>query len=158
MPKILLIAHKGITSEGDRGNTLVDFKKAAEAGVDMIEMDIRRTKDNVFIAHYEEDISNVFLKNVTFSNAQEIAEKRGYKIPRLEDIIRELPDMRFDFELKEEGYETELVEFLHAYLPDKTRYIISSFNDRSITLIKNKDPEIKAGHPGTDRTRAESFF
>ena len=145
MNRILLISHKGIIDEGDRGNTLIDFKKAQDAGVDMIEMDIRKTKDGVLVTHYEEDISGVFLKNITFETAQELAEKKGYNIPKLSKVISELSKVMFDFELKEEGYEAEFVEFLNANLPDQSRYIISSFNDRSITLIKNKDPKIKAG-------------
>jgi len=158
MGRILLIAHKGITSEGACGNTLKDFKKAEEAGVDMIEMDIRRTKDNVLITHYGEDISGVFLKNITYKTANEIASKRGYEIPKLEDVIQEFPDIRFDLELKEEGYEDVFVKLLHTYLPDKSRYIVSSFNDRSVTLVKNADPEIQAGLRLYERAPKEGEF
>ncbi|MDP7282265.1 MAG: glycerophosphodiester phosphodiesterase [Candidatus Undinarchaeales archaeon] len=145
MGRIKIIAHRGSLSEETRGNTMEDFKKSAEAGVEMIELDIRRTKDNVFIAHYEADISGIFLSGISYKTAQDISKNKGYDIPRLEDVIGELPEMQFDFELKEEGYEAEFVEFLHTYLPDNSRYIISSFNDRTITLLKNKDPNIQAG-------------
>lgn len=145
MSRILIISHKGITGAGQRGNTIEDFQRAADAGVDMIEMDVRRTKDKIFVVHYEEDISGTMLKNITYVTAKGLAHKLGYALPKLADVISAFPRMKFDFEIKEAGYEDAFVDFLRLRLKDKSRYVVSSYNDRSITLVKNKDSEITAG-------------
>jgi len=158
MARVLLISHKGITSKGDRGNTIENFQKAKSAGFDMIEMDIRRTKDNVLVAHYGEEISNVFLKNITYETANDLAKKKGYEIPKLGDVLKKITGMRFDFELKEVGYEAQVVDILQKYLPSKSDYFLSSFNDGTLTSIKNIDPEIKTILRLWERKPKESMF
>jgi len=146
MAKVIIIAHRGAVTETTRGNTLEAFKRAVEFGAEMVEMDVRRTKDNVFVTHHENSINNVFIKNITYKTAKDLAHKNGYELPKLENILKEITgEVKFDFELKEEGYESEFIDFLYKKIPDNKQYILTSFNDRSITLIKNKDPEITAG-------------
>jgi glycerophosphoryl diester phosphodiesterase len=47
-------------------------------------------------------------------------------------------------ELKEEGYEEEIIELLSKYF-EKDQFVITSFNDSSLKRIKDNDPDIKVG-------------
>jgi len=54
-PKILIMAHrggKGLWPE----NTLYGYQKALESGVDVLEIDIWRTKDGVVIVNHDETV------------------------------------------------------------------------------------------------------
>ena len=53
MRKTMIIAHRGASSLA-RENTIESFKKAIEIGVDMIEFDVRRTRDQALIVHHDE--------------------------------------------------------------------------------------------------------
>jgi glycerophosphoryl diester phosphodiesterase len=60
----LIIAHRGVTSPA-RENTLEAFRKAIELGADMIEFDVRRTKDLRVVVHHDPGISGVPLDRMT---------------------------------------------------------------------------------------------
>lgn len=49
-----------------------------------------------------------------------------------------------DVELKEEGYENEVMEVLLRYFT-ADQFVITSFNDSSIAKIKSTFPQVKAG-------------
>ena len=51
MAKKLIIAHRGASAYAPE-NTLGAFKAAIEMGADMIEFDVRKTKDNVLVLNH----------------------------------------------------------------------------------------------------------
>ena len=51
-PETLVLAHRGF-SEGGVENTISGLDAAAEAGADLVEMDVMQTKDGEFIAMHD---------------------------------------------------------------------------------------------------------
>jgi glycerophosphoryl diester phosphodiesterase len=164
MRRPLIIAHRGASSLA-RENTIESFEKAIEIGVDMIEFDVRRAKDHALIVYHDELMEGKPVKELTYDEISEMAMGQGFSIPTFEDVLKcTSGKTKLDVEIKEEGYEKEVVELLTRYFR-KDQFVITSFYDPCIKRIKDNHPDIKAGlilgiskpkHP--IRTRASEFF
>jgi len=164
MRKTMIIAHRGASSLA-RENTIESFKKAIEIGVDMIEFDVRRTKDQALIVHHDELMEGKPVKELTYDEISKMIIKQGFSVPTFEEVLKCTSEkIKLDVEIKEEGYEKEVVELLSTYFK-KDQFVITSFYDPCIKRIKDNHPDIKAGlilgiskpeHP--IRTRISEFF
>ena len=142
--KKLIIAHRGAPFLA-RENTLGSFRQAISLGADMIEFDVRRTKDKVFIVYHNRSIQGKLIKRLTYEEISRIARGRGFGIPTVKEVLKcARGKIRLDVELKEEGYEEEIIELLSKYFK-KDQFVITSFNDSSLKRIKDDHPDIKAG-------------
>lgn len=140
----MIIAHRGAPSFA-KENTIESFEKAIALGADMIEFDVRRTKDNIFIAHHDESIQSKPIQELTYEKISEMARQQGFSIPIVEEVLKSTRGkIKLDVELKEEGYEREIIALLSKYFKEG-QYVITSFNDFSLKTIKDNYPEIKVG-------------
>ena len=140
----MIIAHRGASSLA-RENTIEAFKKAIEIGVDMTEFDVRRTKDRVLIAYHDELMAGKPVKELTYDEISKMAKRQGFSTPTLEEVLKcTSGKIRLDVEIKEEGYEKEVVELLFSYFK-KDEFVITSFLDSCIKKIKDDYPDINAG-------------
>ncbi len=111
----------------------------------MIEFDVRRTKDKVFIAYHDEFIQGKPIKDLTYEEIIQIARNQGFDIPTVEEVLKcTRGKIKLDVELKEEGYEKEVVELLSRYFKED-QFVITSFNDSPLKTIKDIYPDIKVG-------------
>lgn len=164
MRKTVIVAHRGASSLA-RENTIESFEKAIEIGPDMIEFDVRKTKDHVLIVYHDELIEDRPVKELTYKEMVNISRDQGFSIARLEEVLRHTSGkIKLDVELKEEGYESDVVELLFRYFK-KDQFVITSFHDSCIRRLKDHHPDIKAGlilgkskpeHP--IRTRLSELF
>lgn len=144
MNKKLIVAHRGHHKNCPE-NTLESFEAAVGAGADRIELDTRKTKDGLFVVHHDADISGRPLKELTFAELSEIAKGQNFEVPTLEDVLKKNSQkIRFDIELKEEGYEKEIVSLVKKYLATGD-FFVSSFSETILRKIKELDPKIKTG-------------
>ena len=144
MKKTMIVAHRGASSLA-RENTIESFKKAIEIGVDMIEFDIRRTKDQVLVVHHDELMEEKPVKELTYDEISKMAKGQGFSTPTLEEVLKHTSGrVKLDVEIKEEGYEKEVVELLFRYFK-KDEFVITSFLDSCIKKIKDDYPDINAG-------------
>jgi glycerophosphoryl diester phosphodiesterase len=133
--KKLIIAHRGAVSPA-RENTLEAFRKAIELSADMIEFDVRRTRDGRYVIHHDPDLSGKSLNDMTLQETRDRARSMGFHVPELGEVL-ELARGRIalDIELKEEGYEQEIVRLVTATTREED-FIISSFHAGSIERVK----------------------
>jgi glycerophosphoryl diester phosphodiesterase len=111
----------------------------------MIEFDVRRTKDNVFITYHDETVQGRPIRDLTYEDVSQTAKVLGFHIPTVEEVLkRSRGKIKLDVELKEEGYEKEIMELLSKYFKED-QFVITSFNDPSLKTIKDIDPHIKVG-------------
>jgi glycerophosphoryl diester phosphodiesterase len=140
----LIIAHRGAPSDA-RENTIESFERAIALGADMIECDVRRTKERVLIAYHDESIQGRPVKELTFETISQIARNEGFDLPTVEEVLRfTRGKTKLDVELKEEGYEKEIVELISRYF-EKDQFVITSFNDASLRTIKDDYPRVQVG-------------
>ena len=140
----MIVAHRGASSLA-RENTIESFKKAIEIGVDMIEFDVRRTKDQALIVHHDELMEGKPVKELTYNEISKTAVGQGFSVPTFEEVLKCTSGrIKLDVEIKEEGYEKEIVELLLKYF-NKDQFVMTSFYDSCIRKIKDDYPDINAG-------------
>jgi len=140
----LIIAHRGATSPA-RENTLEAFQKAIDLGADMIEFDVRRTKDGRYVIHHDPGLSGRRLNDMTLQDARDRARSAGFHLPELQEAL-DLTRGRIglDIELKEEGYEREIVPLVAGALRGED-LIVSSFRAGSLAAVKQCRPGVRTG-------------
>jgi glycerophosphoryl diester phosphodiesterase len=111
----------------------------------MIEFDVRRTKDNVFIVYHDGLIQDRPINDLVYVEIKQIAENQGFHLPTAEEVFKwSRGRIKLDVELKEEGYEKKVAELLIRYLKED-QFVITSFNDSSLRIIKDDYPNFQIG-------------
>jgi glycerophosphoryl diester phosphodiesterase len=142
--KKLIIAHRGASSMA-RENTLEAFQKAIDLRADMIEFDVRRTKDQRYVIHHDPHIAGKPLNELTCPEVREIARRLGFHIPELEEVLAlTRGKIGLDIELKEEGYEREIIRLVGQTLAEGD-FIVSSFHAGSIARVKQCRSGVRTG-------------
>lgn len=145
MNKIMLIAHRGVTETGSHENTLDAYKKAIELNLDGIEIDIHKTKDNLYVCHHDHDIDGKLIKDYNYNQILEFSNKYNYKVPLLKEVLELCKGKIFlDIELKEESYEKEICDFVLSFL-NYNEFCFRSFSDKTVRTIKKYNKSIKCG-------------
>ncbi|MBD2212755.1 glycerophosphodiester phosphodiesterase [Nostoc linckia FACHB-104] len=143
--KTLIIAHRGGASIGVVENTIDAFQKAINLGVPMAELDVRRTKDKYLVCHHDQSIGGKYLECLEYAEVLKISNSNGFTVPLLEEVLQLCcGKMNLDIELKEEGYEEDVLSLTKKYFR-YSEFVIKSFNYISVTKIKRIDPNVKVG-------------
>jgi len=111
----------------------------------MIEFDVRRTKDNVLMVYHDELIQDRPINDLVCVEIKQLAANQGFHLPTAEEVFKwSRGRIKLDVELKEEGYEKKVAELLIRYLKED-QFVITSFNESSLRIIKDNYPDIQAG-------------
>ncbi len=140
----LVVAHRG-ASVGARQNTTAAFRRARELGADWVELDVRRTVDDVLVAHH-----NAHLPDGRLVARTPLDELPGW-VPPLAEALEACEGMGVLVEIKndpgEAGYDddntiaTAVAGLVSAY----RRYdevMISSFNAATVDRIREVDERL----------------
>lgn len=139
-----VIAHRG-SSAYEKENTLKSFKRAIEHNADFIEFDVRRTRDNVLVVFHNGFIQGKPLRSLSYDQLLVITLKRGYFVPTLSDVLSMTAGkIKLDIELKEAGYEEQVIDQVSQYITPE-QFFISSFKDKCLARIKQLDSRITTG-------------
>lgn len=141
--KQLVVAHRGASGLVEFENTIESFSKALEVGADAFECDVRKTKDGQMIIVHNDNYDGHKIADLDYKSLCSLTLEKGFIMPTLEETLQWCKDKIFiDIELKEEGYEEEVVDLVKKYLT-YDKFFIRSFNDNSLRLIKKIDSNIK---------------
>ncbi|MBN2720501.1 MAG: glycerophosphodiester phosphodiesterase [Proteobacteria bacterium] len=140
----LILAHRG-ASFYHKENTLESFEAAIAMGSDMIEFDVRRSRDGILLVHHDPDFDGVKILDLTMEEILERSGSAGYKAPALSEVLLLCRGkVVLDVELKEAGYENQVIkEVLDILAPDQ--FLLSSMKDKVIREVKRIRPEIRTG-------------
>jgi len=140
----IIIAHRGASAYAE-DNTLESFEEALRAGADMIEFDVRRTKDGILIAHHDRFVHGKPVSGLTYGEIEEDLRARHVHVPRLEEVLDFARGrIGMDVEIKEEGYEDQLIELVRSRFGEDG-FVVTSFNDSSVRRIKDDFPWVRTG-------------
>lgn len=141
----LIIAHRGAKSLAKVENTKEAFQIAIDLNIKMIEFDVRRTLDGKLVVFHNNHIKKKKLNSMTYKELCEQTLLEGYTPPLLSDVLEECQgNILLDVELKEAGYEEEVLELVTTYF-SIDQFVITSFHDSVIRQIKRINSEIKVG-------------
>ncbi|SKB50027.1 Glycerophosphoryl diester phosphodiesterase family protein [Parapedobacter luteus] len=88
-----LIAHRGgVVDNTTAENSLEALKKAIERGYDRVEIDVRMSKDSVFIVHHDRNFIRYYgldkpVDQLTWSAMQKLKGNLGNRVHSLEEIL-----------------------------------------------------------------------
>ena len=141
MTRAMVVAHRGVT-DGAAGNTIAAFSNAIDVGADMIEFDVRRTRDGALIAFHDARVGD---EPVGSLSRDDIAAATGVRPPLLADVLRVCAGrIQLDVELKEDGYVPEVMATLAAGF-DVSQMIVTSFMPAVVATVKDSLPEVRTG-------------
>ncbi len=157
-PDTKIIAHRGYVA-GNVENTISGLVNAANAGADLIEIDIQQTVDGEFVVFHDRTLrrlagKNGVIANMTLSELKSLTiHQNGYsdKVASLEDCIEiaKALDVALLIELKVHGQETEdvlpkLVEKLRQYKVLDS-YYVQSADVQKMAQLKKLVPNLRVG-------------
>jgi glycerophosphoryl diester phosphodiesterase len=146
---MLRIGHRGARAYAPE-NTLASFKKALEIGVDAIELDVRRTKDNQLIVIHDADIKRTtngegLVSELTLKEIKGFSTEKGEKIPTLQEALDFLDKkVKVFVELKETGIEEQTLSIVHEKNLVKNVVIISFLED-ALKKVRALNKDIETG-------------
>ncbi len=151
----LVIGHRGGAGDDIPENTIRAFAAGLAGGADVIETDVRLTKDGEVVIIHDADLGAVAAKDIaindtSYATLQQVAlrDRRGEfhdgdHVPLLADALQSFPDTAFNIDIKEE--DTVLVEKTIELIRDLDaagRVCLASFFPKSMARIKRVDAQI----------------
>lgn len=90
MGKVLVIAHRG-ASAYEPENTLRSVEKALELGADMVEVDVRASRDRHIVVMHDPVVDRTtngkgYVKDMTLKELKKLDAGLGEKIPTLHEV------------------------------------------------------------------------
>lgn len=150
-------AHRGLHDIKIPENSLIAFKKAADAGYG-IELDVRLTKDGKPIVFHDDNVYRMTgvkarVKNLTLSQIKELRlNGTEERIPELKEVLQ-LVDGRVPilFELKSHGFAGALEPTIYNEIKDYSgRFAVQSFSPFSLWWFRVHAPHILRGQLACD--------
>ena len=165
----MIMAHRGDPSSAPE-NTMKAMKSAIDVGVDLLETDIRLTKDNEFVLFHDEELSRTTGQegtigdytldelmdfdigyNYSIDNGTTFPFRgKGLKIVMLQKALESFPDMKFNIDIKDK--EKEAPELLTQLIREQERQpsvIVASFHERQLQRFRVLMSEVAtSAHPG----------
>ncbi|MCX8176008.1 MAG: glycerophosphodiester phosphodiesterase family protein, partial [Candidatus Bathyarchaeota archaeon] len=149
MGKTLIIAHRGACAY-EPENSLRAIKAAIKLKADMVEVDIRKSKDGKVVVIHDETVNRVsdgegFVEKLSLRRLKKLNLALGEKIPTLKEVLNLVKDrVKLIIEVKSEGLERKLIKLL-----EKERMIedviVASFNHQIIKRVKTLNRKITCG-------------
>lgn len=140
-------AHRGFhAGNAPFENTVSAYRSAARLGADLMETDVRRTKDGVLVLYHDASISGDFIADTRYADLPLLPG--GEHMSRLRDLVDAAADAgghtRLLVETKEHGYEAEIVSMLRARL-QPSQFDLMSFDLDSVKALRQLAPDSKVG-------------
>ncbi len=160
--RAMILAHRGMSGEFPE-NTLLSFKKAYELGVDVLETDVRFTKDKKFAVIHDSTVDRTTngsgkvidrtldeLKNLdaghnfTSDNGKTYQFRgKGVNLISLEELFEKFPGARFNIDLKDKipeqiEYYAKIIKKYNA----QSRVLTASIHGVNLRSVRKCVPEM----------------
>lgn len=171
----LVVGHRGSAGAAPE-NTMAAFRMAADAGADMIEFDVRMTRDGELVVHHDRRLGRTSdgKGRVRALDAADLRAAdaglwfgrrfRGERIPLLADVLSAVPrSVGLDIEVKTDGDRARLGAIARALARALRRarrhegVVVTSFDHGFLRRLHRLDPAIRLGVlyvPVRDRFRS----
>lgn len=146
---MLKIGHRGARAY-EPENTLSSFRRALELGVDAVELDVRRTKDNELVVIHNADVNKTTdgsgaVNDLTLEEIRKFVTEKGEHVPTLEDVLDAVAKrVKVLIELKETGTEEQVIALIHKKRLTEN-VIIISFHEDILRKVRQISNEVEIG-------------
>ncbi len=116
---MIIIGHRGAAGI-EAENTVPSIKAAARARVDMIEFDVRVTKDNRLVVFHDPNLIRIAgvsknLSDLTLDEVQKVTTRSGHPIPTLQEALKTAGDIPVLIDCKGGGWAEALDKELKIF-------------------------------------------
>ncbi|OUX34124.1 MAG: hypothetical protein CBE24_01500 [bacterium TMED264] len=136
-----IISHRGKIDLSSPENDLGGIEEAINLGVDMVEFDVRKTSDDVLVCHHDAEVNGISVSNLTYESLK-ISNDQLCKLDEVIFLCK--GKVGVNLEIKEEGFETRVVDMLATYFSYENIYV-TSFLPSVIRNVKCLDSKIISG-------------
>ena len=157
----MVIGHRGAKGYAPE-NTLPSFEKSIECKANMIEFDVRLTRDGHIVIMHDATVDRTtngtgFISQLTLKQIKNLdagvwfsPKFKGTKVPTLEETVAFIKGKaKFDIEVKKDSCSNEAIEeklvsdILKNNILDDT--VVTSFDLSSLERIKEIEPRLRVG-------------
>ena len=149
MTFVLKIGHRGARAY-EPENTLRSFQRAIEIGVDAVELDVRKTKDNELVVIHNANVNKTTkgsgsVNELTLEEIKRLVIEKDEKVPTLNEALDFVGKRVIVLvELKETGIEEKTLDLIRQKgLMDNV--IIISFIEGSLKKVRELSDEVTTG-------------
>ncbi len=161
---MLHIGHRGARAY-EPENTIRSFKRALEMGVDAVEFDVRKTRDNQLVVIHDADVKRTtngkgLVADLTLKEIKELSIGKDEKIPTLKEALSFLDcKVKLLVELKEQSIEAQVLKAVRDAKAENNVVVIS-FLEEALKKTRELEPDIETGliyakHPHPEKTALE---
>jgi len=144
--KIMKIAHRGARAYAPE-NTITAFREALRLGADMIEIDVRRTRDKHLVVFHDVKVTRLTnkkgrLKKFLYNQLREF-KVSGEEIPTLLEVLRFLKGQcQINIHLKERRMADDVARVVREFGMEKD-VLFSSFHNLELAKIRAMDKKFR---------------
>ena len=144
---MLKIGHRGAKAYAPE-NTLTSFRKALDLGVDMVEFDVRITKDKYPVIIHANQLGRLTQKTgrinkLTLAQVKKARIKKTETVPTLGEVLEVVGNkVGLNIELKLKGSAQIVVQTLRDYRIDFQNVMIASNHPSEIKEVERLEPKI----------------
>ena len=158
----LVVAHRGGNGLWPE-NTFLAFREAATLGVDVLEMDVHSTKDDVLVVLHDDTVDRTTngvgaVRDLTLAEIQALDagyhwtaddgashpyRGEGARVPTLEEVFLALPEQRMNIEIKQ--FDPPITELLCRTIRERhmeERVLIASFDPTAMAAFRVQCPKV----------------
>lgn len=161
----LKIGHRGAPMAAPE-NTLASYRKAVEAGLEAIEMDVMVTRDGKIVCSHNHDLEREtsgtgYIHRMTYRELQTVDAAVKFpqfspsRLPLLEEVLNAIPgDRIIDIEIKAIGFDLRAAREVVRIIRKgnlHNRVMVSSFHPLVIGTVRWLDRRIPTAYIWTDR-------
>jgi glycerophosphoryl diester phosphodiesterase len=146
---MIIVAHRG-ASAYEPENTLRAIEKAIELGADMVEVDVRRSKDGHIVVIHDDSVDRTtngkgYVRKMTLEELKKLDAGKGERIPTLQEVIGAVRRrVVLLIEIKVLNLEESVIRVIEKEGIEK-EVMITSFYHFASKRIKKIDSIIKTG-------------
>lgn len=138
-PLPIAVAHRGGSLDGIE-NTMASFSAAVAMGYTYLETDVRVTADGVLVVFHDAGVDRVIgqpgrLRDLTWSQLESLRVARREPVPRLDELLKTWPDVRFIIDPKCDAAVGPLIDVLRAH-DAVDRVCVGSFSDARLRRMR----------------------
>lgn len=141
---MILIGHRGAKGHIAE-NTLASFEKALQLNVDMIELDVFLSRDNIPVVIHDKTIDRT-TSGFGLVSSFSARELREFGIPTLQDVFQLVNNQcDINVEIKEFEAVKSILDLIGSNIFSKDKILISSFDWNALQEVRFHDDEIRIG-------------
>jgi glycerophosphoryl diester phosphodiesterase len=147
--KVLIVAHRG-ASAYEPENTLRSVKRALELGADMVEVDVRASRDGHIVVMHDAMVDRTtngkgYVKDMTLEELKKLKVGLGERVPTLQEVAELIRGKaQLVVEIKVPEIEEKVLQIIKENELERD-VLITSFYHPILKHVKELNPNVRTG-------------